>query len=146
MTNQPVVARGMCEMEDVRRIHRKLETLLGRQGVYLDGIYFCPHHPDKGYPEENPAYKIPCECRKPKTGMILEAAERFHIDLEESWIVGDMTMDIQTGVNAGMHTALVKTGKAGTDGKYDVQPEVVGDDLLDAVGKILEHMRAGISD
>lgn len=146
VTNQPVVARGMCEMEDVRRIHRKLETLLGRQGVYLDGIYFCPHHPDKGYPEENPAYKIPCECRKPKTGMILEAAERFHIDLEESWIVGDMTMDIQTGVNAGMHTALVKTGKAGTDGKYDVQPEVVGDDLLDAVGKILEHMRAGISD
>ena len=138
ITNQPVVARGMCGMEDVRRIHRKLETLLGREGVYLDGIYFCPHHPDKGYPEENPAYKIDCECRKPKTGLIEAAAKRFHIDLEHSWMVGDMTMDIQTGVNAGMHTALVKTGKAGSDGKYEVLPELVCEDLLEAVEKILE--------
>ena len=62
---------------------------------------------DRGYPEENPAYKIPCECRKPKTGMIREAAERYNIDLAGSWMIGDTTMDIQTGINAGMRTALV---------------------------------------
>ena len=68
ITNQPVVARGLCGIEDVENIHRKLSSLLGKEGAFLDDILFCPHHPDKGYPEENPAYKIPCECRKPKTG------------------------------------------------------------------------------
>lgn len=139
VTNQPVVARGLCEIEDVERIHKKLATLLGREGVFLDDILFCPHHPDKGFPEENPVYKIPCECRKPKTGMIQKAAERYNIDLENSWIVGDTTMDIQTGVNAGLHTALVMTGEGGNDKKYDVQPEIVGRDLLEAVELILNR-------
>lgn len=139
VTNQPVVARGLCEIEDVERIHKKLATILGREGVFLDDILFCPHHPDKGFPEENPAYKIPCECRKPKTGMIQKAAERYNIDLENSWIVGDTTMDIQTGVNAGLHTALVMTGEGGNDKKYDVQPEIVGKDLLEAVELILNR-------
>ena len=123
----------------MERIHRKLSTLLGREGVYLDDILFCPHHPDKGYPEENPAYKIPCECRKPKTGMIEKAAAKYNIDLSESWMVGDTTMDMQTGVNAGLHTALVMTGEAGRDGKYDVKPELTGEDLMEAVKKILDH-------
>lgn len=138
VTNQPVVARGLCEIEDVERTHKKLATLLGREGVYLDDILFCPHHPDKGYPEENPAYKIPCECRKPKTGMIEKAAEKYHIDLSKSWMIGDTTMDLQTGVNAGMHTALVMTGEAGRDKKYDVKPEVAAKDLLEAVEAILK--------
>lgn len=138
VTNQPVVARGLCEIEDVENIHRKLSTLLGREGVYLDDIFYCPHHPDKGYPEENPAYKIPCECRKPKTGLIMKAAERYNIDIAESWIIGDMTMDIQTGVNAGMRTALVLTGAAGSDKKYSVTPDLVCQDLLEAVEKILD--------
>lgn len=139
VTNQPVVARGMCEIEDVKRTHRKLATLLGREGVYLDDIYFCPHHPDKGYPEENPLYKIPCECRKPKTGMLTAAAEKYHIDLAASWMVGDTTVDIQTGINAGMHTALVLTGQAGEDGKYDCKPDLVCRDLREAVEKILSY-------
>ena len=138
ITNQPVVARGLCEIEDVENIHKKMETLLGKEGVFLDGVFYCPHHPDKGYPEENPAYKIPCECRKPKTGMIREAAERYNIDLAGSWMIGDTTMDIQTGINAGMRTALVLTGEAGNDKKYDVKPELVCRDLLDAVEKILQ--------
>jgi histidinol-phosphate phosphatase family protein len=75
VTNQPVVARNLCSIEDVREVHRKLETLLGEEGAYVDGIYFCPRHPDRGYPEENPLFKIDCRCRKPKTGMI-EAAGR----------------------------------------------------------------------
>ncbi len=138
-TNQPVVARGLCGIEDVERIHRKMATLLGQEGVYLDDVLFCPHHPDKGYPEENPAYKIPCECRKPKTGMIRTAAERYNIDLSRSWIVGDTTMDIQTGINAGLKTALVLTGEAGNDRKYDVKPDLVCSDLLEAVEKILSN-------
>ena len=125
-------------IEDVENIHKKMETLLGKEGVFLDDVFYCPHHPDKGYPEENPAYKIPCECRKPKTGMIQKAAERYNIDLAGSWMIGDTTMDIQTGINAGIRTALVLTGEAGNDKKYDVKPELVCRDLLDAVEKILQ--------
>lgn len=137
VTNQPVVARGMCSVEDVENIHRKLSTLLGQEGAYLDGIVFCPHHPDKGYPEENPAYKIHCRCRKPDIGMLTACAERFNIDLAQSWMVGDTTVDLQTGLNAGTHTALVLTGEAGRDGKYDVQPQRTGADLLDVVKQII---------
>ncbi len=138
VTNQPVVARGLCGIEDVQRIHCKMETLLGREGAYLDAIYFCPHHPDKGYPEENPAYKIPCHCRKPDTGMLEEAAAQFNIDLSGSWVIGDTTVDIQTGLNAGTHTGLVLTGDAGKDGKYTVQPELTAATLLQIVQMIKE--------
>ena len=133
ISNQPVVARGLCQIEDVEEIHAKMETLLGREGVFLDDIYFCPHHPDKGYPEENPVYKIPCRCRKPGTGMIEEAAEKYNIDLSVSWMIGDNTIDIQTGLNAGTHTALVLTGDAGKDGKYTVIPEITAENVLEAV-------------
>ncbi|MDR1765530.1 MAG: HAD-IIIA family hydrolase [Lachnospiraceae bacterium] len=137
VTNQPVVARGLCTIGDVENIHRKLSTLLGKQGIYLDDVLFCPHHPDRGYPEENPLYKIPCDCRKPATGMIEKAARRYHIDLSASWMVGDTTMDIQTGKNAGLGTALVLTGEAGRDGKYGATPDMVCADLADAVERIL---------
>lgn len=137
VTNQPVVARGLCSVEDVEKIHKKLETLLGQGGAYLDGIYFCPHHPDKGYPEENPAYKVKCNCRKPATGMLEQAAETYNIDLAVSWMVGDTTLDIQTGKNAGTHTALVLTGETGKDGKYDVTPDFTVGTLLEAVEKII---------
>ncbi len=144
ITNQPVVARGMCGIEDVNRIHRKLQTLLGRQGAYVDDIAFCPHHPDKGYAGENPAYKISCNCRKPSTGLIDDMAEKYNINLENSWMTGDSTVDIQTGVNAGMHTALVKTGQAGADEKYAVLPEITGEDLLDIVRQIINIDRGTI--
>lgn len=139
ITNQPSVARGLCQMEDIDNIHKKMSTLLGKEGAYLDDVYFCPHHPDKGYPEENPAYKISCECRKPKTGLIQKAVEQYHIDLSSSWMVGDTTVDIQTGKNAGLHTALVLTGEAGNDKKYDVAPDLVCKDLREAVEMILKY-------
>lgn len=139
VTNQPVVARGMCSVEDVERIHDKLKTLLGQQGAYLDAVLFCPHHPDKGYPEENPAYKIPCHCRKPDIGMLEECVKKYNIDLSRSWMVGDTTMDLQTGKNAGTRTALVLTGQAGQDGKYAAAPDVTGKDLLDVVEQILKE-------
>lgn len=127
----------------MEQIHRKLQTLLGREGVYLDDIFFCPHHPDKGYPEENPAYKIPCRCRKPNIGMLEESARLYNIDLTRSWMVGDTTIDIQTGKNAGAHTALILTGEAGRDGKYDAVPEIVCADLEQAVDMILEREQDG---
>ncbi len=137
ITNQPVVARGMCTMEEVKNIHRKMTVLLGEQGAYLDDLAFCPHHPDKGYPEENPLYKIPCNCRKPATGMIDEMVARYHIDCSQSYMIGDGTIDVQTGINAGLHTVLVHTGMAGKDRKYPVSAEMEAEDLLEAVEKIL---------
>lgn len=139
ITNQPSVARGLCQIEDIETVHKKMSTLLGKEGAYLDDVYFCPHHPDKGYPEENPVYKIPCECRKPKTGLIQKAVEQYHIDLSSSWMVGDTTVDIQTGKNAGLHTVLVLTGEAGNDKKYDVVPDLVCKDLREAVEMILTY-------
>lgn len=137
ITNQPVVARGLCEIEDVELIHKKLSVLLGEQGAYLDDIAFCPHHPDKGYPEENVLYKIPCDCRKPNTGMIDDMAEKYNISITDSYMVGDSTVDIQTGKNAGLKTVLVKTGMAGTDEKYDVKADYEADNLLKAIKVIL---------
>lgn len=138
VTNQPVVARGLCDISDVNYIHKKLETLLGREGAYLDDIVFCPHHPDKGYPEENPLYKIKCNCRKPATGLIDQMAQKYNIDLEQSYMIGDTTMDIKTGINAGVHTILVRTGMAGEDGRYEVAAEFSADTLLDAVSYIVD--------
>ena len=135
VTNQPVVARGLCEIADVEQIHNKMESLLGDSGAYLDDIAFCPHHPDKGYPGENSVYKVKCDCRKPSIGMITGLVRKYNIDIHNSWIIGDSTIDVQTGENAGMHTALVKTGVAGTDGKYDVAAEVEGESLLEIISK-----------
>ncbi len=137
VTNQPVVARGLCSIEDIQRIHRKLSVLLGRQGAYLDDIIFCPHHPDKGYPEENPLYKIVCNCRKPATGMIDAMVNKYHIDREDSFMIGDSTLDIQTGKNAGLQTILVHTGQAGSDGKYAVKADREAYNLAEAVEMIL---------
>lgn len=137
VTNQPVVARGLCGMDDVRRIHRKMQTLLGEEGAYLDDIVFCPHHPDRGYPEENPAYKVSCNCRKPGTGMIEEMAEKYNIDISRSFMVGDSTVDIQTAQNAGLRSVLVLTGQAGKDGKYNVAPDMTARNLGEAVELIL---------
>lgn len=139
VTNQPVVARGLCGIEDVKRIHRKMQMLLGEEGAFLDDIMFCPHHPDKGYPEENVQYKIPCNCRKPATGMIDQATEQYNIDPARSFMIGDSTIDIQTGKNAGIHTVLVMTGQAGKDGKHDAVPDITANSLADAVTIILEN-------
>lgn len=141
ITNQPVVARGMCLVDDVKIIHKKLETVLGSLGAYVDDILFCPHHPDKGYPKENPLYKIVCNCRKPEIGMIEECVKKYNIDISKSWFIGDTTRDVQTGVNAGLKTVLVLTGECGNDKKYDVTPDYICENLFSAVKKILEIER-----
>lgn len=107
VTNQPVIARGEVTPGELQNIHNKMETLLGKERAYLDGIYYCPHHPNGGYPGEVPELKIDCGCRKPKPGMLLQAAEDFNIDLSESWMIGDGENDVLAGRNAGCHTALI---------------------------------------
>lgn len=136
-TNQPVVARGMCSIDELEAIHRRLQTLLGKNGAYLDDIIYCPHHPDKGYAEENPSYKISCNCRKPQTGMVELMAQKHNIDLAESWFIGDTMRDMQTALNAGMQKALVLTGEAGQDHKYQVKPDFQAEALLTIVNKII---------
>ena len=101
VTNQPVIARGEVSWEELHEIHRKMQTLLGQEGAYLDGIYVCPHHPDKGFEGERPEYKFDCDCRKPKPGLFLQAAKDFNIDLSQSYMIGDKSTDIEAGQNAG---------------------------------------------
>lgn len=115
ITNQPVVARGEVTFDQLQEIHNKMETLLGQEGAFLDGIYFCPHHPDRGFEGEVPELKIDCECRKPKPGLLYKAAVDFNIDLEQSWMVGDGKNDILAGKNAGCHTALIGSEDFGQD-------------------------------
>ena len=115
VTNQPVVARGEVMVERLNEIHNKMETLLGSEGAYVDAVYYCPHHPDKGFEGEVPEMKIDCECRKPKPGMLLKAAEAYNIDLSQSWMVGDGKHDIGAGLAAGCHSALIGTDDFGQE-------------------------------
>lgn len=107
VTNQPVIARGEVTFAGLEEIHNKMETLLGRDGAYLDAIYFCPHHPHKGYAGEIPELKFDCDCRKPKAGMVFKAANDFNIDLSASWMIGDGENDVLCGINAGCKTAII---------------------------------------
>lgn len=113
VTNQPVIARGEVTLRQLEEIHNKMETLLGLEGGYIDAIYYCPHHPHKGYEGEIPELKFDCDCRKPKPGMLIRAAEDFNIDLSKSWMIGDSENDIQCGINAGCKTALIGSGEHG---------------------------------
>lgn len=141
ITNQPVIARGECSFEELHNIHNKLKTLLGDKGAFVDDIFYCPHHPDKGFEGEVPELKFDCECRKPKTGMIDEAVKKYNIDLSKSYMVGDSTMDLELARNAGVKSVLVDTGFAGNDGKYDRICDIEAKDLLDAIEKIIKDMK-----
>ncbi len=129
VTNQPVIARGEVTKEQLIEIHRKMETLLGNEGVYIDGLFYCPHHPDKGFEGEVPELKIDCNCRKPKPGMLINAAEIFNIDLQKSWMVGDGENDIKAGKAAGCKTALI--------GRQDYKQDVTVDSLIDFTRKVI---------
>ena len=106
VTNQPVIARGDCTWDDLNLIHRKMETELGKTGAFVDGIYVCPHHPDKGYEGERPEYKRTCNCRKPEPGLILRAAQDFNIDLSQSLMIGDSDNDVEAGLQAGLKDCI----------------------------------------
>jgi D-glycero-D-manno-heptose 1,7-bisphosphate phosphatase len=110
VTNQPVIARGEVSWEELNEIHKKMETLLGKEGAYIDGVYICPHHPDKGFEGERPEYKFDCDCRKPKPGLLLQAARDFNIDLSQSIMIGDSERDVEAGETAGcMNSIKIET-------------------------------------
>lgn len=112
VTNQPVIARGEVSWEELHEIHKKMETLLGKDGANIDGLYICPHHPDKGFERERPEYKIECECRKPKPGMLLQAAKDYNIDLSQSYMIGDSLRDVEAGQNGGCKESfLIETNR-----------------------------------
>jgi histidinol-phosphate phosphatase family protein len=137
VTNQPVIARGEMSESELRQLHNKLETLLGQERAFLDGLYVCQHHPEKGFEGERPELKIDCDCRKPKIGLIKEAAEELNIDGARSWFVGDTTTDMQTARNAGLRSILVRTGYGGRDRKFKVRPDFEVADLEEAVDFIV---------
>ena len=138
VTNQPVVARGDCTEAELRRIHDKLETLLGVEGAYLDRIYYCPHHPDSGFPGERPELKIACECRKPGVALIKQACEELGIQRDGSWMVGDRTADLKAARDAALRAVLVRTGYAGQDRVFSLRPDYEFFDLTDAVDFIID--------
>lgn len=129
VTNQPVIARGEVTADGLQQIHNKMETMLGKEGAYLDGVYYCPHHPDKGFAGEVEELKIVCECRKPKAGLLLQAAKDFNIDLSQSWMIGDSENDVLAGKNAGCKTALI--------GETDYGQNLQVTSLLDFVKEVL---------
>ena len=113
VTNQPVIARGEVTVEQLDEMHRKMATELGREGAYIDALYYCPHHPDKGFEGEVPELKFDCECRKPKPGMLLRAARDFNIDLSQSIMIGDSAIDVEAGERAGCRSFLVPKNEPG---------------------------------
>jgi D,D-heptose 1,7-bisphosphate phosphatase len=114
ITNQPVIARGDCSFEELQQIHDKMETELGKQGAFIDALYLCPHHKDKGFEGERVDYKFDCDCRKPKTGLFMQADRDFHIDFSQSYMIGDSELDVEAGKNAGCkESILVEKNKKG---------------------------------
>lgn len=137
ITNQPVIARGLCTLEELENIHKYMENLLARKEAKLDKIYFCPHHPKAG---NNPEYTKDCDCRKPKPGMIFQAQRDFNIkNLSDCFMIGDKMSDIHAGRAAGCKTILVNTGYGGKGGENleDVKASFYSSDLYDAVTKII---------
>jgi histidinol-phosphate phosphatase family protein len=138
-TNQPVVARGECDLPTLAAIHGRVDDLLGQGHAFIDAWYFCPHHPDRGFPGEVVALKVDCECRKPKPGMIEAAMAELPAEPAESWLIGDSTSDLLAARNAGLRSLVVRTGYAGCDGKYPLRPDFSAPDLAAAVEFILDQ-------
>ena len=138
VSNQPVVARGDCTAEELTEIHNKMETVLGAEGGYLDRIYHCPHHPDRGFAGERAELKISCACRKPGVALIERAVADLNIRIERSWMIGDTTTDLQTARNAGVKAVLVRTGYAGRDRRFPARPDFEFMNVREAVDFILD--------
>jgi D,D-heptose 1,7-bisphosphate phosphatase len=136
VTNQSGIARGYFTEDFVRTVHERINEMLRAEGAHIDGFYVCPHHPVYG----NGIYKQHCECRKPKPGMLLQAAAEMNIDLTRSYMIGDMLRDVQTGKNAGAKGVLVCTGYGSNIVRTDM-PAFIADDILEAVRWILEDRK-----
>ena len=140
ITNQPVIARGEADFADVDAIHRRLENILAQDGAFLDAIFYCPHHPDKGFAGERPELKIVCDCRKPASGLIDQACELFNIDRANSWLIGDHERDMECAANARLKSVLVQTGPSAGSLKSAAQPNLTAPDVATAITEILKRL------
>jgi len=133
ITNQPMIAKGFLTEIELHKIHNKMEWLLGVEHAFLNAIFYCPHHQDKGYPGEIPELKMHCSCRKPNPGLMLQASQEFNINIEKSWMIGDSDIDIMAGQNAGCKTIGIKNQI-----KLSVIPDEYAVNLNDAIDIILK--------
>lgn len=138
ITNQSGVARGYFPESLIHLVHKKMEKLLSMEGAHLDGIYYCPHHPDVG----NPPYRQRCRCRKPETGLVEDAVRELDLDCSQSYLIGDRGVDIEFGHLIGARGILVLTGYGKGEWEYfrdqwKVKPDHVASDLYEAVQWIL---------
>ncbi len=139
ITNQPVIARGEASEEDVAAVHRKLEWELGLNGVFIDALFYCPHHPDSGFPGERPELKVVCNCRKPAIGMFEKACAELPVDISRSWMIGDTTLDLEFAHRAGLRSILVETGNGGRDGRFPgAVPDFTAKGLMEAADIIIQ--------
>ncbi len=142
ISNQSGLARGYFPEELLSEVHEKMNMLLAEKGAHVDAIHYCPHHPEA----KKEKFRETCDCRKPKPGLVLQAAKELDIDPEKSFVVGDRWSDIKTAVNCGAKSILVRTGYGRGDEKYigshqEIQPDIKCDDLTEAVGWILSQIK-----
>ena len=142
-TNQAGVARGYFSEEMIETVHKGMEAKLAIDGARLDAVYYCAHHPSVG----EPPYRLDCNCRKPKPGLITQAATDFDIDLKKSWMVGDRYSDIQMARNAGVKSAFVLSGYGRGEWEHQrqswtEQPDMVAENLLQVVLNIVEESKS----
>jgi len=139
VTNQAGVARGYFSEEMITTVHNELTRQLNKDGAQLDQIYYCAHHPTVG----EPPYRVDCDCRKPRAGLIHRAVRDFDIDLAKSWMIGDRYSDVKLALNAGLHSAFVLSGYGRGEWEFQRQswsdpPELVCENLLEAVESIVK--------
>jgi len=135
ISNQPGIAKGNLTEEAFEKIRQKMEKELGKEDTFLDGEYYCFHHPEAKLDK----LKINCECRKPKPGLLLQAAKEMDIDLKKSWMIGDGLTDIKAGKSAGCRTALLgrmKCELCHLMNQEDAFPDIIASDLAEAAARI----------
>jgi len=139
VTNQAGVARGFFPESMVHHIHDSLSASMLAGGARLDAIYYCPHHPAVGVAP----YRLDCDCRKPRPGMLQRAQHELGADLARSWVIGDRRGDLQLAWGVGCKAALIKSGYGRGEVElgvphWDRAPDLIAEHVLDAVGRILE--------
>ncbi len=145
VTNQPGIAKGFLTPMRLDRIHRHLHEELARSGAHLDGIFYCPHHPDPGS-RGREDLAIKCHCRKPAPGLIFEAAAVLHSDLDRSYMVGDGLTDMEAGRAAGVTTVLVSKLKPETMERIQQRPEARPDHVVSDLNEALNMIRSARDD
>jgi D-glycero-D-manno-heptose 1,7-bisphosphate phosphatase len=140
VTNQSGIARGYISESDLAGIHRRMQDMLGKAGVPLDAVYYCPHHPLGTVVE----YRKKCDCRKPATALGLQAARRFDIDLGRSYMIGDKETDILFGKNLGVTPCLVRTGYGAYEERSVAASDTGSVHVFDNVLEAVDWIRSGV--